>query len=130
MVNVTDIALAIAQIMLGAAIGESLCEFLIGPAWDWLARRLKIEDDPRAIIMRLFSALLGVGIALEYRLDIPALLGMGAVHGWVGQVLTGMLLGRGSNAVHEFFAKWVAQCKEEQATALLAIKAARAAWEK
>lgn len=125
---VQDVAMTIAQILLGSAMGESLCEFLIAPAWDWLARRFKIDDEARQIVMRLWSALVGVLIALEYQLDIPGLLGMFPEHIWVGMVFTGLVIGRGSNATHEFLAKWVAQRQEAQAMASLASKSAHTAW--
>jgi hypothetical protein len=122
-----DIALAVAQVLLGAAIGESACEFLVAPVFDWLVARLKLDADLKGILLRTVSATVGVLIAVEYSLNIPGLLGMQALHPWLGQALTGLVIGRGSNAVHEFLAKLNFAKVVAQAKALIAVSQARAA---
>ena len=122
-----EIALVIAQIVLGSAIGESVCEFLVAPLFDWLVKRFKLDPDVKGILLRSVSAEVGVGIALEYSLSIPALLGMHSVHEWVGMVLTGLLLGRGSNWVHEFIKRLVMANVTAQAEATTAVAEAKAA---
>jgi hypothetical protein len=122
-----DIALAVAQVLLGAAIGESACEFLVAPLFDWLVARLKFDPDLKGILLRTVSATVGVLIAVEYALNIPGLLGMQALHPWLGQALTGLVIGRGSNAVHEFLAKVGFGKVLAQARAMMAVSEYKAA---
>jgi len=54
------------------------------------------------------SAGVGVALALLYGLDVlEAFFGITARASWVGQVLTGLLLGRGANYVHDFYGNYV-----------------------
>lgn len=122
---IADIAMLIAQILLGAAIGESLVEFLIAPLLDiWEANGLVLGW--KAIILKTISAIVGIAIALEYTLNLPGLLGMIPLHSWFGVVLTGALLGRGSNAVHSFIEKWISNAAAKKAEAVMAIRSAQA----
>lgn len=121
---VQDIALLIAQVLLAAAMGESLCEFLFMPLIDILAARL--AEEPRTLIKRGWSAAVGIVIALNYALDLFALIGMRGQWGWFGIVLTGALIGRGSNAVHAFIEKWIASAAAKKAEAVMAVRSARA----
>jgi hypothetical protein len=100
-----DIANTIALIVLAAAVGEGINEFFFIP---WLdVAKGKINETARVQLIRLWSGLVGVGIAWELQLDVFALLGADMRHGVVGQVLTGLLLGRGSNYVHELIKRFV-----------------------
>ena len=45
---------------------------------------------------------LGVFIAIVYRIDIPGLLEIKATIPYVGEVLTGIILARGSNYLYDF----------------------------
>lgn len=51
---------------------------------------------------QLATCILGVLIALAYGMDILALFGVTAQVPYVGQVLTGILLSRGSNYIFDF----------------------------
>ena len=86
-------------IVFAAFVGESINEFLVAPLVDRLRGRL--DEELRQIIMRWWSALAGVGIAFAFRLDVFLLLDAQAAHPAIGVVLTGLLLGRGSNWMHE-----------------------------
>jgi len=93
-----------------AFVGESINEFLIAPFMDLLKGR--INDTLRQQAMRWWSALVGVGIAYEFRLDAFALLDAQAVHPIAGVILTGALLGRGSNWIHEMLNRFVLRNEE------------------
>jgi hypothetical protein len=53
----------------------------------------------------LFSITLGIIIAVAYRLDLPAHFNLTSQIPYVGCVLTGILLSRGSNYVFDLFGK-------------------------
>ena len=124
MVNLTDMALVVAQIVLGAAVGEAVCEFLFMPLVDWLAARL--AEEPRTIIKRTWSAAVGIAIAINYSLDLFGLLGMAGRWGLFGVILTGALLGRGANWVHAFIEGWIAKAASRKAEAVMAVRSAMA----
>lgn len=122
---IADIAMLIAQVLVGAAIGEAVVEFLVSPILDiWEANGLDLGW--KGIIMRTLSALFGIVIALEYALNLPGLIGMVPRHAWFGVVLTGVLLGRGSNWVHAFVEKWISKSAAKKAEAVMAIRSANA----
>lgn len=52
------------------------------------------------------SVLLGVVVAVMYSLDIPATLGVVASYPLVGQVLTGIVLARGSNYIYDLIGRF------------------------
>lgn len=84
-----DIATTVAAIVLGAAAGESVNEFLFMPLIDALLA--KMPNANKEIIKRAWSCAVGIAIALEYSLDAFSLLGMRAWHAWFGIVVTGAL---------------------------------------
>ena len=53
----------------------------------------------------LFSIILGIIIAVAYKLDLPAHFNLKSQIPYVGCVLTGILLSRGSNYVFDFLNK-------------------------
>ena len=58
--------------------------------------------------LRYIAALIGVALSLTYSLDIlEDLLGISAGIPVLGKVLTGLILGRGSNFVHDFYSSYV-----------------------
>lgn len=122
---IQDIAILIAQILLGAAIGEAVVEFLIAPLLDiWEANGLDLGW--KGVLTRTISTLFGIIIALEYWLNLPGLIGMVPRHAWFGVVLTGILLGRGANWVHSFIEKWISNAAAKKAEAVMAIRSAQA----
>src|SRR5690606_25399047 len=51
------------------------------------------------------AALLGVALCVAYGADLPAALGFTALVPFVGQVLTGLMLSRGSNYINDLIAR-------------------------
>jgi hypothetical protein len=94
---------AIAGILILATLAESLVEYLIAPPVDELA-----DDKPwREIAMRYIAALVGILLAVTYQTDLLAMLGLTSPWPWVGWVVTGLLIGRGANFVHDFASRWL-----------------------
>lgn len=50
--------------------------------------------------LRYVAALIGVGLCLAYRPDLMLATGFEAEAAWVGHLLTGVVIGRGSNFLH------------------------------
>ena len=111
-----DLASKIAVIVLAAAVGEGINEFFFLP---WLdAVKGKWNETVRVQVMRLWSGLVGIGIAYELSLDIFSLLNVQPIHAAAGWILTGLLLGRGSNWIHELIKSLILsnQVKAENVT--------------
>lgn len=51
------------------------------------------------------AALLGVALCVAYGADLPAALGYAALVPFVGQVLTGVMISRGSNYINDLIAR-------------------------
>lgn len=115
-----DTVLWIAQILFAAAMGESVCEFLFMPLIDLIAG--KLGEEQKALLKRTWSAVVGVGIAFNYSLDLFAVMGMRGLWPYLGIILTGTLVGRGSNALHGFIEKWIANAAIKKAQAVLAVR--------
>lgn len=49
----------------------------------------------------LASVVLGIGFAAAYRLDLPSALGMQSAIPYIGSILTGILISRGSNYIFD-----------------------------
>jgi hypothetical protein len=78
-----------------AGLDEGLIEYLFGTPMDKIAA-LK----PYKWLLMYLSALAGIGLAFWYQLDLSALI-PGVTVSWVGMLLTGIMLGRGANYVHD-----------------------------
>ena len=55
--------------------------------------------------LMLFSIILGVTIAVAYKLDLPAYFNLTSEIPYVGCILTGILLSRGSNYIFDLLDK-------------------------
>lgn len=53
----------------------------------------------------IFSLILGIIIAMAYRLDLPKYLGLQSDISYVGSILTGILISRGSNYIFDLLNK-------------------------
>jgi len=107
-----ELAIKIAVLVLAAAVGEGINEFFFIP-WLDMAKG-KWNEVVRVQLARIWSGLVGVAIAWELGLSIFALLGVEPLHPIMGYVLTGLLIGRGSNYVHEFINRFVTATQEKQ----------------
>lgn len=52
---------------------------------------------------QIVAVIFGILISLSYNLDIPALVGFESAVPYVGMIITGILVSRGSNYVYELF---------------------------
>jgi hypothetical protein len=94
---------ALAGILLLATLTESLVEYLIAPVADGLK-----ESKPwHTLILRYIAALVGIALCAVYRADLLAMLGLVSPWPWVGWVVTGFIIGRGANFVHDFASRWL-----------------------
>ena len=90
---------SLAAIFALAFLCESLTEYFFK---DLFAAKLDVK------YLRYVSALVGVGLCLGYGLDLfHDLLGLSPLFGPLGQVLTGLILGRGANYVHDFYSRFI-----------------------
>jgi len=95
----------VALILLAAATGEGINEFFFMPFLDRYEGR--IDDILRQQLARLWSGFVGIGIAYELSLDIFGLLDAQVRHPVVTFILTGLLIGRGSNWLHDLIKKFI-----------------------
>ena len=79
---------------------ETIVEYILGTPMDKIA-----QVKPFKWCLMYASAVVGVLLAFFYRLDVVAELYGEAT--WVGMVITGLAVGRGSNFVHDLWAKHI-----------------------
>lgn len=104
------ISILIAVAFALAFLTESLVEYLIGTPMDKIPA-LK----PWKWLLMYIAAVVGVALALYWKIDLIAVVANGVAHlagieyTWdvspVGQVLSGLVIGRGSNFLHDFLDK-------------------------
>ena len=80
-----------------AFVVEALLEYVFGIWWK------PMSDSVRPRVLMAVGLVIGVGLCLAYKVDLLAELGLKA--GYVGQVLTGAIVGRGSEYLHAFYKK-------------------------
>ena len=86
-----------------AFLTESMVEYLFGQAVDHFDALSKW----RWALMYV-AALAGVGLAFYYRLDLLALIGQ-LEPSPVGFLLSGLIIGRGANYLHDFVSRYILQ---------------------
>ncbi len=106
-----DVLVTAAVLILAAAVGEAAIEFLAKPPIK-LALPGDEREPVRAYIYSVLSAALGVGMALNWSLGLFALLGhLGKLES-MDLVLTGILIGRGSNYIHDFVTRYFTEHRD------------------
>ena len=63
--------------------------------------------DWKALALRYVSVLLGVALCIIYRVDLLLYFNLIPPWPWVGSLITGLLIGRGANFVHDFATRWL-----------------------
>jgi hypothetical protein len=96
-------------ILILAVLTETLVEYfarpLLKPKHDEDAEPVPILDEYP--LLRYAAALCAVALCLAYRVDLLALFGLLAFSPFVGYVITGLVVARGSNWLHDFVTKWL-----------------------
>jgi len=68
---------------------------------------LTFPDFLRQYSARYVALILGLLLAFGFAVNIPALLGLEAVWAWVGIAVTGVVIGRGANYIHDLLSSIV-----------------------
>jgi hypothetical protein len=100
-----EVVLFAAAMFFGFLATEGLVEYLLGTLFDKVA-----VLSPFKWALMYVSALVGVGLAFFYALDLPAVV-FGLPASPVGVLLTGLSIGRGSNFVNDLFSKFKGPAK-------------------
>lgn len=86
-----------------AFLTESMVEYLFGQLADHIEKL-----TPFKWALMYIAALAGVGLAFYYRLDLLALIG-NLEASPVGFLLSGLIIGRGANYLHDFVTRYILQ---------------------
>jgi hypothetical protein len=100
----------VAGILVLAFLCESLVEYLARPVLQWGQSEADTDlskPRPSPLWLRYIAALTGIVLCLAYRADALASLNLVAWQPWIGQVITGILVGRGSNYLHDLVDRWL-----------------------
>lgn len=80
-----------------AFIVEAVLEYVLGIWWK------PLSEEMRPKVLMAVGLVLGVALCLSYQVDLLAELGL--PQSWVGKILTGALVGRGSEYLHQWYTK-------------------------
>jgi len=83
-------------ILLLATVAEALVEYYVAPFF-------KRPDGSTMESVKYVSMLVGIALAIAYDADLLAILGLTTAIPLVGPIITGSLVGRGSNFIHDFY---------------------------
>ena len=100
---------AITGILILATLCEALVEHLVAPIVDGRGAEDPQREQWRVLGLRYISAGLGMILCVLYQADLLALLGLATPWPFVGWLLTGLVIGRGANWVHDFAGRWLVQ---------------------
>ena len=89
-------------------LAETMTEYFASPVLKPAKPASRAPGDPPDLILRYIAAGVGLILCLAYRVDLLAMVGIGAQWPWIGYVITGLIVGRGSNFVHDFATRWLA----------------------
>ena len=98
---------SLAGILFLATLVEALVEYLVRPAVKPASLDQADAVDWRGLVLRYAAAALGVALCLAYQADILALVGLESQLPYVGQIVTGVVVGRGANFVNDFVGRWL-----------------------
>jgi hypothetical protein len=109
---------ALTSVLVLAALAEALVEYLFSPIIkakgpNDMEPHLPMGPEPaaaldwRALTLRYTAALVGVLLCIVYQTDLFLLFNLVPPWPWIGQLVTGLLIGRGSNFVHDFASHWL-----------------------
>ena len=97
-------------ILVLAALTEALVEYLFSPVIKTRAPdRRTLGLAWRDLALRYTATAVGVLLCLAYRADLFLFFDLVPPWPWLGYVITGLLVGRGSNFVHDFASRWLGQ---------------------
>jgi len=102
----------ITSILVLATLAEALVEYLFSPIIK-AGEENEMQPEPqgalnwRDLALRYTAAAVGVGLCVIYQADLFAAFGLVPPWPWIGWVITGLLIGRGSNFVHDFASTWL-----------------------
>lgn len=83
---------------------ESLTEYIFGQIFDKIPKA-----QPYKFLLMYLAMLFGVGLCFYYSIDLISLIPPGSNVTPVGIVLTGLVVGRGSNFLHQFVSQFFPQ---------------------
>jgi len=104
----SDVLLAFAPLILAAAIVEGVVEFVFSPAME--AMFPKDEEGNarlRTLLLTFIAIVLGISIALDYGFGLLKTFNLPVKFPILDNILTGILIGRGSNFMHQFVSKFI-----------------------
>jgi hypothetical protein len=107
--NLGQITVLIAVAFSLAFLTESMVEYFVGTVFDKIAKL-----TPAKWTLAYIAAVVGIGLALYWKIDLIAVIANGVAKlaqtetTWsvtpIGQALSGLAIGRGSNFLHDFLA--------------------------
>ena len=107
----------ITAILILATLVESLVEYLVRPlVKPPLQVRPVLIADPREsgdttwqdLVLRYVAAAVGIALCVLYKADLLEMVSVTSPWPYVGNVITGIIIGRGANFVHDFASRWLA----------------------
>lgn len=107
-----EMLLKVLFLILSSALSESIIEFVFAPLVTLVLPDTEEAKPKRTVVFNTLSALLGVGICLNFDFGFFALWGQTGHILFLDYVLTGIVLGRGADYTHQFILDYVFKKQE------------------
>ena len=106
---ITELVVPLLASLALAFLAESMTEYVFSVWLDLAKQKWPILETIQPL--RYVAMVVGVGLAFAYRLDLllAAFPNMPPGAPWIGILLTGLAVGRGSNFVHELYKSYLAR---------------------
>jgi hypothetical protein len=104
-----------ATVLILATLVEGIVEHLVKPLFFPTPNEEETEEDAelvhlrpaaRDVLLRYTAAIVGVLLCLAYQADLLALAGLSTAPPLVGYLVTGIVVGRGANYLHDLVSRW------------------------
>lgn len=97
-----DVHLNFFKLIFASALVDVLVE-LVKVIFDgyFKTKNIKYKD----IVLRTISIIIGLGLSVGYDLNMLYIVGFGTQDELMGKIITGLLISRGANSLHDFLKK-------------------------
>ena len=104
---ITELVVPLLASLALAFLAESMTEYVFSVWLDLAKQKWPVLETIQPL--RYVAMVVGVGLAFAYRLDLllAAFPQLPSLAPWVGILLTGMAIGRGSNYLHDFWIEYL-----------------------
>ena len=86
-------------------LGDFTAVFILAVLVEAIVEYFISAQDKHQPWLQYVAAVIGVAVCIAYKVDLLASLGVTSTYPFVGEVITGLIIGRGSNYLSDFMTR-------------------------